>query len=277
MKKTRKMIPRRPWAPFTALRAFLIVSLPMLMLMLMAGMGGGAAFAEHEEEEFEIPFEEAEIYFELNNTDGDLGIHSLIDGEPWKHLEIEDPRGRRMLNIFVQGRLRRQGLTEIFFESAEPTFDELPPIRFFRRFPAGEYEIEGLTLDGKEMESVAELTHLLPAPPADVQVNGYAVPEDCEEDPGPRVSSPVLVTWEPVTHSHPYLGIRNEPIEVELYQVVVEQLDLEVTTTLELPPDVTQVELPESFTDLGGDFKIEILVREESGNQTAMESCFFVE
>jgi hypothetical protein len=247
------------------------------LLLLMAGMGIGTAFAEYDDDEFEIPFDEAEIYFELNNTDGDLGIHSLIDGEPWKHLAIEDPRGRKMLNIFVQGRLRRQGLTEIFFESAEPTFDELPPRRFFRRFPEGEYEIEGRTLYGQEMESVAELTHLLPAPPTNVAVNNLAVSEDCEADPGPEVLSPVTVTWDPVTHSHPELGITDEPIEVVLYQVVVEQLDLEVTTTMELPPDVTQVELPLSFTQLGGDFKIEIIVREESGNQTAMESCFVVQ
>ena len=27
-------------------------------------------------------FEEAELFFELNNTDGDLGIHAVIDGAP---------------------------------------------------------------------------------------------------------------------------------------------------------------------------------------------------
>jgi hypothetical protein len=27
-------------------------------------------------------FDEAEIFFELNNTDGDLGIHALIDACP---------------------------------------------------------------------------------------------------------------------------------------------------------------------------------------------------
>jgi len=39
----------------------------------------------------EIPFKIATVYFELNNTDGDLGIHALIDGEPWKKLQIEAP------------------------------------------------------------------------------------------------------------------------------------------------------------------------------------------
>ena len=53
-----------------------------------------------------------------------------------------------MLKVKVQGRLKRQGLTALFFESAEPTFGELDPVDFFKRFPEGIYEIEGVTLDG---------------------------------------------------------------------------------------------------------------------------------
>jgi hypothetical protein len=225
----------------------------------------------------EIPFDDAEIYFELNDTDGDLGIHGLIDGEPWRRLEIEDPRERKMLNIFVQGRLRWQGLTELFFESAEPTFDDLPPRRFFRRFPQGEYEIEGTTLRGEELESAAILTHVLPAPPEDIMVNGMAVPEDCDEGPVPVVTPPVIITWGAVTSSHPELGITGVAVEVVRYQVVVEQEDLGLSFSVELPPAVTVVEIPQAFTDLGEEFKVEILVREDSGNQTAVESCFVVE
>ena len=47
------------------------------------------AFADSHDED-EIPWEVAEVFFELNNTDGDLGIHSLVDGGPWKRLQIED-------------------------------------------------------------------------------------------------------------------------------------------------------------------------------------------
>ena len=42
-----------------------------------------------------------------------------------------------ILLLRASGRLARQGLTELFFESAEPPFDELPPTGFFRRFPEG--------------------------------------------------------------------------------------------------------------------------------------------
>ena len=129
----------------------------------------------------EIPFSEAHLFFELNNTDGDLGIHSKIDGEPWSKIEIEDPNERRMLVVRNSGRLRRQGLTELFFESAEPTFDELNPKTFFRRFPEGTYEISGYTLDQRELESETELTHVMPAP-ATVFVNGLPMAMQCDDE-----------------------------------------------------------------------------------------------
>jgi hypothetical protein len=226
----------------------------------------------------EIPFSEASIFFELNDTDGDLGIHASIDGEPWKKLEIEGPRERELLTIYVQGRLRRQGLTQLFFESAEPTFDELTPEEFFRRFREGEYEIDGRTLEGDEMESIAEVTHLMPAPPDNIEVNGKAAPEDCEEDPVPSVSSPVTISWDPVTLSHPDIGRTNEPIEVVKYQLVVEREEPTLLIySVDLPPEVTEFPVPDSFIELGDEFKFEILVREASGNQTAVETCFEVE
>ena len=135
-------------------RMLAILLVPVVALILGAAAPElWAGSHDDDDDDDEIPFAEAEIFFELNNTDGDLGIHALIDGEPWKRLSIEDLRERKMLDIKVKGRLRKQGLTEIFFESAEPTFDELDPADFFRRFPAGEYEVEGITLEGEELES----------------------------------------------------------------------------------------------------------------------------
>ena len=43
------------------------------------------------------------------------------------------------------------------------------------------------------------------------------------------------------------------------------------------PPDQTEITIPEEFTDLGDEFKYEVLAREESFNQTAVESCFVLE
>ena len=274
------------------LRMLAILIVPVVALILGAAAPELWAGGHHDEDD-EIPFDEAEIFFELNDTDGDLGIHALIDGEAWKRLEIEDPRERKMLNIKVKGRLRKQGLTEIFFESAEPTFDELDPEDFFKRFPEGIYEIEGLTLEGQEMESKTELTHVMPAPP-EPTVNGDPMAEQCDPDEAGYDATvvtglPVTIAWDPVALSHPDpdgggAGVQS-PIEVTIrnYEVVLE-VELEVNgeefasvISVILPPDVREFTVPEEFIGLGDEFKYEVLAREESFNQTAVESCFVLE
>ncbi|MEL7185366.1 MAG: hypothetical protein AAFN50_02880 [Pseudomonadota bacterium] len=247
------------------------------------------AIADDDDDDDELPFAVAEVFFELNNTDGDLGIHALIDGDPWKRMQIFDKNERRMLNVSVRGRLRRQGLTEIFFESAEPTFDNLPPATFFARFPEGTYEIEGKTLDGVELESETEITHAMPAPP-DPTVNGMPVALQCDdEEPGydaPTVAGDVVIAWDPVTHTHPSLGHpQNAPgLTIHNYQLVVEaELELpngdEFVSILSVvvPPDVTEVTVPAEFLEQSDTFKYEVLARETSWNQTAIESCFVIE
>ena len=112
------------------------------------------------------PFDVAEIFFELNDTDGDLGLHGFIDGDAWKRLTIEGPgrKNRSLLQVSVRGRLKQQGLTELFFESAEPGFDELSPEQFLERFPEGTYKVRGVTLDGEKLKSAVEISHVMPAP-----------------------------------------------------------------------------------------------------------------
>ncbi len=235
-----------------------------------------------EDDEDDIEFDEAHVFFELNNTDGDLGIHALIDGEPWNQLRIEDQQERRVLDVKLRGRLRRQGLTEIFFESAEPNFDDLSPEDFFDRFPEGTYEIEGVTLEGDELESETEITHAMPAPPKPT-VNGKPYDEGdayCEEPV--TVSGPVVIAWPKVDKTHPDLGEprNSDEITINNYEVVVE-VEFEVdgedfasVFSVILPPDVTSMTIPAEFIAQGDEFKYEVLAREESFNQTAVE-CFF--
>lgn len=245
----------------------------------------------HDDDEEEIPYDEAEVFFELNNTDGDLGIHALIDGDAWKRLRIEDTNERRILDIKVRGRLRRQGLTEIFFESAEPTFDELSPTAFFNRFPEGTYRISGRTLEGDELKSETEITHRMPAPP-NPTVNGAPVAMQCDDEvagyDAPEVSGAVVIAWDAVSMTHPSLGFPQDSdvITIVNYEVVVEA-ELETTDDEEeefvsilsviLPPNVTEMTIPAEFLAQSDTFKYEVLAREESWNQTAIESCFLFE
>jgi len=242
-------------------------------LMSLGIAASGTQAESHDEDE--IAFSEANIYFELNNTDGDLGIHALIDGDPWKKLVIEDPYERKMLKVKVKGRLRKQGMTEFFFESAEPSFDELEPEDFFERFPEGYYEVEGLSLEGEELESKAYLSHVMPAPAADITVSGVKYADDCDAFV-PEVSTPITIAWSPVNSSHPDIGASGDVI-VDRYQLVVEIEESETLVySVDLPPGTTSLSVPEEFISLGEEFKYEILVRESSGNQTAVESCFAI-
>lgn len=271
--------------------SFVQIVTAALVLAVASPAGWADDDDDDEEDDMEIPFDEHEIFFELNNTDGDLGLHALIDGEAWKKLTIEDPWGRKLLKVRLKGRLRRQGLTEFFFESAEPVFESddpdevtLTPEEFFERFPAGVYEIEGETLEGEELESETLVTHLMPAPPGGIVVSGMAIdPEsvDCDDGPIPVVSAPVSISWVAVTKSHPDLGSpKGSPdIVIHNYQIVVEvetDLEEELELSVILPPGTTSLSVPEAFTDLDedGQIKFEILAREDSFNQTAVESCF---
>ncbi len=253
-------------------------------------------------QEEEIPFDEARLFFELNDTDGDLGIHGKVDGDAWKWIEIEDANERRMMKIRAIGRLRRQGMTELFFESAEPDFDELDPEVFLERFPEGWYEIEGITLDGEELESEVYLSHIIPAAPADVTINGENAAEDCDADELPEITPPVTISWGEVTTAHEELGrdqgsnLASHGISVINYEVVVEIDETDYRSTTIVPAYVAEVDLSEAITDLigeteEGEFKFEILVRTDNGqsedddgepiepnpgNKSAIESCFVI-
>jgi hypothetical protein len=219
-------------------------------------------------------FSQAELFFELNDTDGDLGIHGSIDGGPWTDLEIEGPGERTLLSVFSRGRLRTQGMTQLSFESAEPPFDELPPEQFFRRFPGGRYQMEGQLQDGQEVRGVAVLSHVLAARPNNVAVSGVPAAENCDDPNLPVVLAPVTIAWDPVTTSHPEIGKAGH-ITVSRYQLFVEREGVKLS--VDLPPTVTEFEIPTGVTKLGDTFKFEIIVRTTTGNNTAIESCFIVQ
>jgi len=217
---------------------------------------------------------EAEIFVELNETDGDLGLHASIDGEPWTMLEIDGPVAGKLLHIFARGHLRTQGLTQVAFESAEPDFDELDPIEFFARFPEGHYQFRARALDGGTLVRSDSLSHVLAAPPSGVGVNGIAAAENCDAEPLPLVNVPVTVSWNPVVSSHPSLG-RSGPVEISLYQFFVDGDTRNMG--VDLPPHVTQFEIPETLTPSGEKIKFEIIAVTHTGNKTAIESCFIVQ
>ena len=263
------------------------------------------AFAEAE-------LEEAELFFELNDTDGDLGIHGFADGDAWKELEIEAPNDRELMEIDVRSRLKRQGVTELFFESAEPCFptaedcdpdEALDPAKFFKRFPEGIYEIEVETLDNEELESEVYLSHIIPAAPEVTSVGGSIPPGEEGECWGEVEGAvDVLVAWNPVTMSHAEKHATDDKIplgkigdvDVIYYEFVAEIDGTEFKSSTIVSPETTEWTIPGEFIalaygveveddegnlELVDEIKFEILVRVDNGddnpgNKSAVESCF---
>lgn len=237
----------------------------MFKLMLCIAIVGAlaATHAEARRGGPSVAYDEAEIFLEENSTDGDLGLHFKVDGEGWRRLVITGPKRRRLVDVRVGGSLGHViGLTEIFSESAEPGFDELPREDFLSLFPPGKYRFYGRTVDGLRMRGRTRLTHVLPAP---------AVLSEPEEDDEVDADEDLEIEWQTVADPNPPRNM------VEFYEVVVEKDEdderLRVFSVHMLPTD-TNVICPAEFLEPGKDYKVEVIVQETSGNRTSIEVPF---
>jgi len=248
------------------LRLLALLTIPVAMGTLAVSMSARAKPASQ-------PFAVAGLFVELNDTDEDLGLHAEIDGGTWTSLDIDSPRGLPLLGIASKGNLRSQGLTQLAFESAEPSFDDLDPDDFFRRFPEGVYDIKAVAQGGGTFNSQVLLSHVLAAPP-EATVSGLEAAEDCDATL-PEVVAPVVIDWDDVTESHPDVGKAAGQVTISRYQFFLEQGAMKLS--LDLPPSVTEFEIPANLTAAGGVFKFEIIARTSTGNNTAIESCFRIQ
>jgi len=200
-----------------------------------------------------LQLEESRIYIEYNATDEDLGFHIFLDGEDWNELTIADPRGRVIFEVRGRGGFGRYGMTELFFEGAEPSLEEVRLRDLLAQFPEGKYRFAGRTVDGSPLKGEGRLTHAIPAgPEVSTNVNGDTV----------------VILWEPVTE--PPDGFPDRDIEIAGYQVIVGSF--QVT----LPASATQVTLPHEFVQSlePGEHEFEVLAIEDGGNQTITSDSF---
>ncbi len=164
--------------------------LPVFLVALVTlGLGTASPSGWAKGEMDEVALDDAKMIIEFNSTDEDVGIQVFLDGEAWKEMVIFTPDERRIFKVRGEGSVKGLGLTELFFESEEPSLDELPLEEFLALFPEGEYEFEGVTVDGIELEGAATFTHVIPAGPVIVWPTAGTI-----VDPNDAV-----VMWEPVT------------------------------------------------------------------------------
>jgi hypothetical protein len=201
-------------------------------------------------------FAEARIYIEYNSSGNDLGFHVSLDGEDWRALRIVAPTGAVIFEVEGLGGYRELGLTELFFEGAEPRLDEFPLEDLLALFPEGRYRFIGETVGNRRIRGMAILSHAVPA--------------------GPEVSATVgaggvVIGWEPVTGTP--AGFPARPVVIVGYQVIVGSF--QVT----LPASSTEVTLPDEFVSslAAGEHDFEVLAIDRSGNQSITEGVFMIE
>jgi hypothetical protein len=226
--------------------------------------GGDAEHdTKHDEHRDVIPLKDARLKFEINATDGDGGVQVFIDADPWQTMSVFDPAGRKIFTSTTKGRLTKHGGTELFLESGEPPFTEVPLDELLARWPEGEYRFRGRGVDGERYAGSAQLTHDLPDGPRLVS----PLPGGPAQDPAATV-----VQWEPVEppNGSPIVG----------YQVLVVQPNTglaalpKITLDVMMPPEATSLAVPPGFLQPATEYEWEVLAIEAGGNQTLSSSTF---
>lgn len=225
---------------------------------------GGMAYAGKP-----IPLKEAKLNIEHNATDNDTGFQGAIDSEGWSRLDVTGPGGL-VLSFEGKGALGELGVTELFFETVEPENKDVSIAEMMKRLPAGEYNIEGPSMEMGESDGptrgVAWLTHDIPAGPKLVS------PKEGAEVP----AGEILVQWEPVTQT-----LDGRDVTIIAYQLIIEK-DEEPHPhmigkrglSMYLPASTTSMTIAAGFLEPKTKYKWEVLAVEESGNQTLCSSAF---
>jgi hypothetical protein len=214
------------------------------------------------------PFDgEARLFIEYNATDEDAGVHGGIDHEGMVEACIRDPRGGDILVVRPVNRFGHLGIGEFSFESREPPVDEYSIEDLQADFPAGTYKVSGVDHEGTPRVGTALLTHDIPAPPA------ISEPRLADEDQASVVVLPptgLTVRWQPVTRT-----LDDTELSVTGYEVIVTQAEHEdphgqsrPEYDVHLPPDRTELAVPDGFLEPDTVYELEVLALEESGNQT---------
>jgi hypothetical protein len=240
------------------------LALGAAVIVIQAAPSLGGANGERSKRQARVvQLKDARLKFEINATDGDGGVQVFLDADPWEQMSIFDPNGRRIFTSTTDGSMEEQGGTELFLESGEPPFAELPLDELLERFPQGRYRFRGTGINGETFVGTARLTHNLP--------DGPALVSPLEGD-GPQDPDSTVVVWEPVDppNGSPIIG----------YQVLVVQADTglpalpKITLDVMMPPSATSMAIPPGFLEPNTEYEWEVLAIEEGGNQT-LSSDFF--
>jgi hypothetical protein len=204
-----------------------------------------------------IPFEAGTLIIEFNSTAQDVGVQLFLDSdEAWKNIKVFDPNGNLIFEVDGRGKLRNLGVTELFFESDEPSLEDQPLDKLFAKFPEGDYKFVGRTVEGNTLLKMVPFSHNIPDGPSVVSPKRNATVD-------PRKTK---ITWDPV--------VTPAGIQIVSYQLIVEREHPHREFSVFVPGTTTSVTVSHEFLQAGTKYKFEILAIDVSGNQTITEGHF---
>jgi len=193
-----------------------------------------------------VNFADLRLTLEFNSTDNDLGVQLNLDAQDWERVTAFDPGRKQVFQIAGHGRLKQLGLTEVFFESAEPSPQEVLAL-----FPQGDYRFTGRTVDGDVLAGTARLSHQLPPAPSLISPTSGQVVD----------RNNLVIRWQPIA------GLKG-------FQVIVANEVSGETMIVDLGPTVTSLPVPAVFLKPNTAHKTEVLSVGTNGNKTISELTF---
>ena len=215
-----------------------------------------------------VAIDEAKLYIEYNFTDDDIGVHGAFDSGGYSKLCVYDPNGTQILTVKPLGQFEDLTMGGIFFESREPPSSEFSYEGLMTNFPEGQYEVSGVTFEGKRLTGSATFSHDVPAAPT--------ITFPLEDDVVPLTN--LVVSWEPVTQT-----IKGDPVTITAYEIIITKEAEDdpngfsrPTFDVHVPANRSNLTIPTEFLEPDTEYELEILALEESGNQTITISFFKV-
>lgn len=195
------------------------------------------------------PFDEANIRFEQNATDGDVEVVFEIKGgdDGLNELTVISPDNRIVID-FAAPDNSTMGIRQFRFESPEPKdVDALKAA-----YPEGVYKLNGVTEDGQKFSSEAKLNHILPPTVSFLQPKA--------EEEGVNIHN-LEMTWSPV-------------INIVAYILELDQEELGVNILVRLPAFQNSFIVPDGFLQAGVEYTLSIGTVAEDDNRSFVETSF---
>ena len=197
-----------------------------------------------------LAFEDAEIIFEQNATDGDVEVVIFAKLEEsdagMQQFWLCAPNGKVVYKFSSPKNNNNIGGREVVVESPEPADMEIVK----EAYPEGTYTFVAKSFDKEWFLSEAELSHELP----DVSITFPTADTDVPV-------SMFNVTWEAVT----------SPTDKFIVELVNEDSDLEEELLVDISADRNSFQAPEEWMVLGSEYQVVVGIVNEFGNKTFRE------